>query len=142
MKKMAAVAAQHQCDSTMLNCLKMLIQNEHTSPMLLARAPPAVALRLLQATLSPDTSHFQKSRLHATNVTARPGAGNAKLLSPSCSLGDANGVDVNLTRGNTPHVLQCVMPIIEGYIQNCDEGKHVMESEVSMGWLEEEVQQC
>ena len=114
-KRFSTVASQHHCDNTMFRCLKLLVQNTHTSRLLTQALPADKALRLMQSALGRSGEGHLNESLH-----------------------------IHYTADSiTPAVIHSVMSIMEGYVATgAPEGGAVMESEASISWLEGAVRQC
>ena len=114
-KRFSTVASQHHCDNIMFRCLKLLVQNTHTSRLLTEALPADKALRLMQSALGRSGEGHRNESLH-----------------------------IHYTADSiTPAVIHSVMSIMEGYVAtDAPEGGAVMESEASISWLEGAVRQC
>ena len=114
-KRFSTVASQHHCDNIMFRCLKLLVQNTHTSRLLTEALPADKALRLMQSALGRSGEGHLNESLH-----------------------------IHYTADSiTPAVIHSVMSIMEGYVAtDAPEGGAVMESEASISWLEGAVRQC
>lgn len=114
-KRFSTVASQHHCDNTMFRCLKLLVQNTHTSRLFIEALPADKALRLMQSALGRSGEGHLNESLH-----------------------------IHYTADSiTPAVIHSVMSIMEGYVAtDAPEGGAVMESDASISWLEGAVRQC
>ena len=70
-KRFSTVASQHHCDNIMFRCLKLLVQNTHTSRLLTEALPADKALRLMQSALGRSGEGHLNESLHIHYPPAR-----------------------------------------------------------------------